>query len=201
MNRKFLTCIALIFIVSIFTVAIAQATPLEEKNNNKFQTFNVLGTFSLMSYFTGDHTYIPSTDNVKKMIIEFDENMFTYDITIGSNTYHLGEDFTYTGHATMVYFDPVFGLPAPYTMLYPSGSRGQYHAMIDYCFDFSTSTIDGTINMQCVANGGGMYINSLSATGDLQNVQIKAEVTGNTFDPQTNIITIFHEGMVSGWPE
>ena len=185
----------------MFTIAIAQATPLEEKNNQKFQTFNVVGTFSLMSYITGDHTYIPSTDNVKKMIIEFDENMFSYDIAIGSHTYHLGTDFAYTGHATFVYFDPVFSLPAPFTMLYPSSSRGHYHAIIDYCFDFSTSTIDGTINMQCVVNQGGMYINSLSATGDLQNVQIKAEVTGNTFDPQTNIITIFHEGIVSGWPE
>lgn len=200
--RMMTLLIGVTLIAVLLLTPFAVATPLTEKNNEKFQSFSVVGTFNFArAYFGGDHYYYPSIDNVKKMVIEFNEQMLTYVITIGGNTYNLGTDFTYTGHATFTYFDPVFTLPAPYTMLYPTSSRGQYHAIIDYSYAFSTSTIQGTINMQCVVNEGGFYINSLSGTGDLQNIQIKAQVTGNIYDSTTYMITIFHDGLVAGWPE
>jgi len=199
--KKLILFVGITLIAFLLLSPLAIAAPLKEKNNDKFQTFSVTGRFSWFSYLTGDHYYVPSTDNVNKAIIEFDENMITYDITIGEHTYHLGTDFTYTGHVKFVYLDPVYTLSAPYTLLYPTSYRGQYHAIIDYCYDFSTSSIDGTINMQCVGSSGGQYISSLSGTGDLQNVQIKAQVTDNDYNPGTYVITIYHSGIISGWPE
>ena len=179
-------------------IALAQATPLTEKNNDKFQTFEVTGSFSMGTVFLGDHQYIPSAEKPNKLVINNDETMLTYDLTVDGQTYKLGKDFTYSGHVTWTFFDPV--MTNPY---YPSSYR-EIHEIVDYTYDFSAvpGGIEGTMNLQAISNAGGIYINSQSGTGDLQNVQIKAQVTGSSGGqtPPYYILIIYHAGLVSDWP-
>ncbi len=202
MNKTAVMVVTLVLLFSLSAVTFAHAVPVKEKNNDKFQTFSVTGTFSFLKFLVGEHMYIPSTDRVNKLFIEFDETMLAYDITIGEQTYHLNKDFKYIGHAIFWYDDPVFNNPR-LGMLYPSGYRGDYHASVDYTFDFSAISggIEGTLTMRALHNAGGDPIVSLAGTGDLRNVQINAEITGNFFDEGTLMLSIFHEGYVSGWPE
>jgi hypothetical protein len=72
---------------------------------------------------------------------------------------------------------------------------------VDYIYDFSAvpGGIEGTLRMQSEITGDGsplvFSINSLSGTGDLQNVQIKA-----TSMPQSGTYNFAHNGIVIGWP-
>ncbi len=201
MKKTAFIALTVTLLMALSMVTMAQAAPLKEKNNDKFQSFSVTGQFSFLKFLTGEHTYIPSEDKVNKLIIQFDESMLKYDITIGDRTYNLNKDFKYTGHAIFWYDDPVFGNLLG--TLYPTGYRGDYHGIVEYTFDFSAvpGGIDGTLNMRAMHNAGGNPINSLTGTGDLQNVQIKAEITGNVFDSVTFKLTINHDGYVSGWPD
>ena len=99
------------------------------------------------------------------------------------------------------FFKPEFN--SPLGILYPSGSRDANH-MVDYTYDFSAfaNGIEGTLNMRAVFNpSGGIAIYSLSGTGDLQNVQIKAAQTGTEVSGGGLVLTVHHGGYVFGWPE
>lgn len=197
MRRKLLTVAMAAFV--ILTVPFVYAVPLGEKNNDKFQTFSTTGTFSIMDMVFGSHEYIPSIDNVNKFVTSWKENMITYTITVGSNIYTLGTDFDHTGYCVETLYDPVFSDPAK-TM--PAGSR-TYKVVVDYTFDFSAypGGIEGTLNMRSVFSQGNGFVNSLSGTGDLQNVQAKEIGLGEIFDPVNLVITVAHAGLVHGWPE
>ncbi len=188
-----------LIVVAMSVIPLASAVPLSEKNNEKFESYSVTGVFSMLTVFNPSaHEFIPSEDNSNKLIISYDEAMVQYNITVNGQTYHLNKDFTYSGHALWVFTDPVMDTP-----YYPASFRSLFEIMT-YTYDFSAVSggIDGTINLRCVANGGGSYINSLSGTGDLQTVQIKAEVTGSNYvDTYPYPLTIYHAGFVSGWPD
>jgi hypothetical protein len=200
MKKKILVVVS-ILILSFSLTPFAFAKPWDPKNNEKFVTFYVEGTFSVAVLDAADFKYIPSFDNVKKMVQTFEESMMTYEITVDGTTYTLADgDFTYSGSGKFVYFDPVFVDPAK--TIVASYSNGVF--FVDYMYDFGDDGVgpDGTISMRYVANKGANNIFSLAGTGDFKNVQIKAtswyflDVT--TIPPTMNI---FHEGLVSGWPE
>ena len=200
MKLKILALATLLLALPILT-AVAQATPLTEKNNDKFQSFGVTATVNAFTWVSAEHQYIPSMDNVNKLVVNGDETFITYDITIGSNTYKLGEDFTYTGHVEFTYYDVTAWMPLPPPYMWPSEYR-ESHTIVDYMFDFSAipGGIDGTLQMRAMDTPGDIeVINSLAGTGDLQNVQIKATISGSTH--VGTIYTITHSGLVSGWPE
>ncbi len=185
--------------IIVVATPLVSAIPLEEKNNDKFQAFSTTGTFSIMDVVFADHKYIPSFDNVNKIAASWEENMLTYTITVGSNSYYLGTDFAHTGYSVETAFDPVFADPAKTKVV----SYRAKETMIDYTFDFSAypGGIEGTLNMRAVFTQGIGFINSLSGTGDLQNVQAKETGLGSSFNPVTKIVTVAHAGLVHGWPE
>ena len=149
-----------------------------------------------------EYKYIPSLTNCEKLTVSYDEIFRACAITIdGTHTYIMGKDFTYTGHVVWTYFEPQFN--GPTGIYWPSSYRGSNH-MVDYTYDFSAfpNGIEGTLNMQAVFNpSGGIAIYSLSGTGDLQNVQIKAAQTGTDLADGGNTLTVHHGGYVFGWPE
>ena len=212
MNRKIKASTVLLVILFMSMIMLAQAVPLKDKNNDKFQTYTVVSTFSLLqnifvNYPTdltirADYNYIPSLDNCQKLTISYDEIFSACSITIdGTHTYVMGQDFTYAGHVIWTFFKPEFN--SPLGILYPSGSRDANH-MVDYTYDFSAfaNGIEGTLNMRAVFNpSGGIAIYSLSGTGDLQNVQIKAAQTGTEVSGGGLVLTVHHGGYVFGWPE
>jgi hypothetical protein len=200
-NRKLLVAVASLFAISIMLTPLAAAKPWNLKNNDKFKTFYVEGSFSVAIIDAGDKRYIPSFDNVKMFIQTFEESMATYEITIDEETYTLADgDFTYSGHAKFVYYNPVFANPEK-TIVESSSHTIDF---VDYMYDFGDdgNGPDGTIKMRYVFNKGANNIFSLAGTGDLRNVNIKANAWFTldylTMPPTMNI---FHEGIVSGWPE
>jgi hypothetical protein len=194
---------ALLLIVSMAYASVAQATNYELKNNSKFEAFSTASSFNIMTWFAGQKEYIPSMEKVNLYKLSWDESFITYDITVGSKTYHLCTDFTYTGHVKYTFHDVEAwstsgGLP-PY--IWPS-EYSNVQAVVDYTYDFSTvpGGLDGTIHMQCIMNNAGKTINSLDSTGDFQNIQIKAVV--DTSPPNQGLTYyLAHHGIVSGWPE
>jgi hypothetical protein len=199
MSRKISVIIIAILIVSMATITGVQAKPWDLKNNDKFETYDMVGTFSLMKIIYSPHEWIPSVDDCAKMTIFVDEqNLWnTYTLTIGTNIYHLGEDFIYTANSQWIFYQPIFTT----NTYWPSGGYSQLHLLVDYKFTFlPASGIEGTINMQAVGNEGGTNINSLSGTDDLQNVQIKATSESSTGPGPSYIMTVHHSGIVSGWP-
>lgn len=200
MNRKIIVFTVLFLTLFMSPIMLAQAVPLKEKNNDKFQDFTEAGSYNALIYYAGaDTTYIPNMDNVNKWIVsvnEVNEVMLTYEIRIGGNTYELGKDFDYTGYSQEIFWDPVFN---PITG-FPTSSRAT-HLVVNYMFDFSAVVggIEGTLMMRAVSQGEhGSTITSLSGTGDLQNVQINAYISnvGNVGP----IISFVHSGLVQGWP-
>ena len=199
MNTKITVFTVLLLTLFMSTIMLAQAVPLKEKNNDKFQDFMEAGSYSILSYVTGDQTYIPSMEKTDKLILSWNEAMLTYEISIDENTYVMGKDFSYTGYAQEIFWDPVFGGTGG--MIFPSDYRAT-HLVVDYMYDFSAfqGGIEGTLMMRAVSQGGrGSIITSLAGTGDLQNVQIKAYVSNGGFIPPVTI-TFEHEGLVQGWP-
>jgi len=199
MDKKIIALIAASVIILMYTTALAQAIPLNETNNDKFQPFYDQGTYNIVAYSAiAVRTYVPSFDQVNKLVVDVDESFLNYAITVGDNTYMLGKDFTYTGHVTQTYFDPVFSNPT--TKIGVASSRFS-SIMVDYTFDFSAyaGSIDGTLNMHAVFAQGNDKLHSLSGTGDLQNVQITGVNLPATI--ALPLITVKHEGTVMGWPD
>ena len=203
MKKTYLVIPILLLTVSMAYASIAQATNYEPKNNDKFQTFTVASSFNIMTWFGGDKEYTPTIEKVNIYHLNWDETFISYDITVGSKTYHLGTDFSYSGHVKYTFHDvtewsTAGGLP-PY--IWPSQDRN-VQAVVDYTYDFSAipGGLEGTINLRCVMNNAGKFINSLDSTVDFQNVQIKAMV-GTSPTNQGPTYFLAHQGIVSGWPE
>jgi hypothetical protein len=194
------------FLLSAFLSAILLSIPLvaaaqtETKNNDKFQTFQVTATEAFSQTMLTEHEYIPSIDNINRLVITIpDEKLLTCTITIDGHTYRLGTDFAYTGMLVYSFNQPVFNNPKV-GLLYPSNSNANT-TKVEYTYDFSAypGGIEGKLNMLGEFTAGGRHINSLSGTGDLQNVQIKAIAIPPTV--VNGIVNINHEGTVIGWPE
>ena len=103
-----LVIVASLLVLSMTLTPFALAKPWSTRNNDKFQTFDVEATFDFMDVMLGDHQYIPSRENVKKLIITWEEDVDTYEIKVGDNYYYLSDDFAYSGTATWIFYDPVF---------------------------------------------------------------------------------------------
>ena len=203
MNRKMIFA-PLIILLMLFAVAPALATQpkvWDLKNNDKFETFTVKIKSSSSASIGGDWQYIPSQEDPEKIVVSWNEVITLLEITIdGVHVYKIGTDFTYTGRATIVLYDPVINPPTPPVVVYSLIPNARMvHMKIDYTYDFSAvpEGLEGTLRMQAILTGDGsplaLSINSLSGTGDLQNVMIKAtSISGSP---------IIHTGIVSGWPE
>ena len=202
MNRKIPLIITALSAVLLATPLVSAVPWTYPKNNEKFQEYQAVGTFSVLDMVSGDHEYIPSFEKVNKLIISFDEPHLTHEITVGGNTYQLGTDFLMTDCLTIaVFYEPVFDDPAKLYPIMPDGYRFE-HNLVYWTIDFSAipGGIEGTLRMQLVAtNEENRFINSLAGTGDLKNVQIKATASVS-FDPPLTLRAL-HVGIVSGWPE
>ena len=201
--KKKIPVIVLALSVGLLVTPLVSAVPWTyPKNNEKFQEFEGIGTFSVLDILNGEHKYIPSFEKVNKLIISWTEPHLTYQITVDGNTYYLGTDFLMTECLTVaVFYDPVFDDPAKLYPVMEDGYRVE-HDFVYWTFDFSAfpGGIEGTLRMQLVGLGmKNRFINSLAGTGDLKNVQIKATPT-LTFTPPITL-NAFHTGRVSGWPD
>jgi hypothetical protein len=201
-NRKIPLIITALSAVLLATPLVSAVPWIYPKNNEKFQAYQAVGTFSVLDMVFGDHEYIPSFEKVNKLIISFDEPHLTHEITVGGNTYQLGTDFLMTDCLTnAVFCEPVFDDPAKLLPIIPDGYRFE-HDLVYWTIDFSAipGGIEGTLRMQLVAtNEENTFINNLAGTGDLQNVQIKATASVSYVPPLT--LSALHVGIVSGWPE
>jgi hypothetical protein len=201
-NRKSLFTVLALSAVFLATPLVSAVPWTYPKNNEKFQAYQAVGTFSILDIVSGNHKYIPSFEKVNKLIISFDEPHQTHEITVGGNTYQLGTDFLMTDCLTIaVFYDPVFDDPAKLYPTMPDGYRFE-HNLVYWTIDFSAipGGIEGELRMKLVATGEeNRLINSLSGTGDLQNVQIKATASLSFTPPFT--LNALHIGTVSGWPE
>jgi len=202
--KKTVTVIALALLaVAMLATPLVSAVPLKEKNNDKFESFHVDFLVSAVTFLQGEHNFIPSMDNVNILTIDGPEAFISYDITVGSKTYHMGEDFIYTGHFEYTFYDVTAWLTIPNVLppyVWPSEYRAR-HFVVDYMYEFlPASGIEGTIQLRAVANQRGiMYINSLAGTGDLGSVQIKAFVSSEVQLPNS-VYFATHDGTVIGWP-
>ena len=197
MKKKILGIfVSLLVVVMLVATPLVSAVPLGEPNNDKFQTWHDVGTYSAIGGNAPVLTYIPSPEKVNKLVLDLDETMLTYEITVGSNTYYLGTDFAYTGHVKFTFYKPVWTGPGLLPTQYKSDLL-----QVTYMFDFSAylGGIEGVLNMRAVFTKGSDRIRSLSGTGDLQNVQ--AQLLNLPVAPSFPIVTIEHGGMVSGWPD
>ena len=110
LNRKIIVTLVALMAIAMLATPLVSAFPLKEKNNDKFQSYYDTGTYNAIAEIMGAQvTYIPSFDQVNKIVVEMDEVFVAYEITVGgSKTYSLGTDFAYEGHVIVTYFDPVF---------------------------------------------------------------------------------------------
>jgi hypothetical protein len=206
MNRKSLV-IAFVLLSAILLVSPLIGTVAAhntERHNDKFQTYEVKATYSFVNVILADHKYYPSAENVKKLVINWDQTLLTCEIKVGEMTYTLGRDFTFTSSkAVIVFYDPVFDPTTDPTKLYPISYRS-FSYRVDYKYDFSAvpGGLDGTIRMRATGKDDVTSVRSLAGTGDFRNVEIKATKisAGDTFDPVTFVVGYVHEGCVSGWP-
>ncbi len=191
---------SLFLLLTLSTIALANAVPGVEKNNDKFQPYSDRATSSFLGVLLADHEYIPSNESINRLIINQDETFMSYNVTVNGRTYHLGKDFAYTGHAVYTFNKPVFNLSSSLKLLYPVESQTQT-TVVNYMFDFSAFSggIEGTLQFRAEFTQGGQFINSLAGTGDLRNVQVKA--TNNPPSLKGLILTISHTGTVQGWPD
>ena len=94
MNREILlTVLALAFV--LLATPFVSAVPGAPKNNSKFQTWHYekAVNFGLDIIVGGEHVYIPSFEEVNRLVISSDAGFLSYEITVGSNTYYQGVDF------------------------------------------------------------------------------------------------------------
>jgi len=193
--RKTLLIATVLLIIAILATPLAVAKPWQEKNNDKFQTFEVALVPNVANIMAAaaNPTYIPSEDNPNKIIYSWvEEPMVAYTINVGSNTYNLGTDFEYTGVAVLTQIGAPF-TPNPALFDILMGSK-QRMFRVDYMYDFSAvpGGLEGTLTMLAItAEDGVMHIRSTRGTGDLQNVQIQATSPGG----------FAHLGIVQGWPD
>jgi hypothetical protein len=165
--------------------------------------WNVDGSFSFVDMLRANHTYVPAdkiANPVQKLTISWDIKMITSDIKVGGVTYSLGKDFTYTGRAEFIFYNPSFANPA-LGYLYPSGFSRE-EGTLNYMYNFSAvpGGLEGTLSMLNVMDevtGSGV---SVGGTGDFKNVEVKA-TSYNWFDAANLVINVYHDGMVSGWPK
>ncbi|HIJ08655.1 TPA: hypothetical protein HA274_04865, partial [Candidatus Bathyarchaeota archaeon] len=165
--KKTIMIIAVVLLaMAILATPLVSASPIKDRNNDKFQTFAVSASFNIVSWLTAPHEFIPSEDNVNKYEMNFDEKFITYDITVGSKTYHLGTDFTYAGHVKYTFYDVTAWEALPPPLMWPDEYRS-VQVRVDYVFDFSAvdGGLDGTIHMLAIMNNAGKIINSLDGTG------------------------------------
>ena len=206
MKKTVLVIAVTLFAVAMLATPLVTAVPLKEKNNDKFLPFHVDLVVSGAVFVAGEHNFIPSMDKVNKLTVDGPETFIKYDIKVGSTTYKQNVDFIYTGSFEYVFYDVtawwiIPGVLDEYDWPAPDGYRAR-HFTVDYSLEFlPVSGIEGTIQMKAVsASRGWMTINSLSGTGDLQNVQIKAVVSGEGPAAIQGVYWGTHDGTVTGWP-
>ena len=198
MNKKVLTFAVLLLILPTITTTFVYAAPWVEKNNDKFQTFETTGTFNVfLAGASATRTYIPSFDNVEKMIIAWSENFITFEIKVGEKTYQLHTHFEVSGFSEHTYWKPVFAVTDTAKSVPVASSAS--HTTAKYTFTFkAASGLDGSFSIQTTVNEGNHRTTSLSGTGDFKNVQIQATVGQSMALP---MITLTNDGLVIGWPE
>jgi hypothetical protein len=195
--------LTLILVIVLLSCPLVTAAPLKDKSNDNFQTFHVTFTCNALTWVGGTHEYYPSFEKANRVTISGSETMLTYDITVGTETYHLGTDFIYTGHFQYVFFDVTqWNNYGSYGIWPKTGYFRERQLTVDYSYEFlPASELDGTIYFRAVAVEGhyGMMIASLYGTGDFEDVQIRATNGGEgNVGP---IYTVYHDGWVIGWPE
>jgi hypothetical protein len=200
-KRKLLVLVLALTLVLLATPLVSAFPWTKPKNNEKFQTWEAVGSFKFGYIMQGDHQYIPSIEKINKAIITFTNPHDTHEITVNGYTYELCTDFLYTeGLCIMTFFDPVYEDPS--NPLFSSENRATT-MRVYWTYDFSAipGEIEGTLRMQIVGyQHGDNFVNSLAGTGDLRNVQVKAAASsGFTMPPPT--ITTLHAGTVIGWPD
>jgi len=164
---------------------------------------SVDSTFSITDVLRGNHTYVPAdkaANPVQKLYISYDENFLTCDIKVGGVTYSLGKDFTYTGHADLLYYSPSFANPT-LGYLFPSVYSGD-ESTINYMYNFSAipGGLEGTLSMLATMKDDVVSIVSVGGTSDFMNVQVKATASPQWVETSKLIDHISHNGAVSGWP-
>ena len=114
-----------------------------EKNNPKFQSFDVTAT--LLGGTNQGQRYVPSEDAPNIVFLTADEVMENYQITIdGTRTYIQDIHFTYNGHLTWTLYAPELPLAVP---PYLTTCR-MITLDVKYSYTFlPASGIEGTINM------------------------------------------------------
>jgi len=195
MNKKILVSFTAFLIVAMMLTPLALANSWDPKNNDKFQSFDTVFTFGPGSNYV--NIFNPFEEVPNKVVQTYDENMLTYTITVGVNSYEFGTDFVYDGQVALTIWDPEvpLAIPAFYTPCRKMAITVKY----TYTF-LPASGIEGTIKMLAISKGetvadlmapGAMQITSLQGTDSLQNINIKATGGGG----------LTHTGIVSGWPE
>jgi hypothetical protein len=155
MNRKLILAplIVSLMLLAVAPVMASQPKSWTEKNNDKFETFQVLGRGSFSAALTGDWEYIPSLEKCNKVVVSWDEVFTAMQIMVDGHTYVMGADFTYKGRDTMIFYDPVFPSPPPVIPFLITGRM--MHSQIDYEYTFNTASIKGTLRMQAIIAGQG----------------------------------------------
>jgi hypothetical protein len=200
MNRKMILAplIILLMLLSVPSLMTSEAKVWTEKNNDKFQTFYSAGKINAGTAIgSAERIYVPSFDNVEKMISIWSESFISFEIKVGEKTYKLHTDFEASGSSEHIYWDPVFGA-SDINKVFPVASRAS-HTGGKYTFDFlQASGLEGSFSIQTIVNEGNHRTTSLSGTGDFRNVQIQATVSQIQARP---FLTILNDGLVIGWPE
>lgn len=195
MNKKILVSLVVLLILSISLTPLAFAKTWMEKNNEKFEVFQV----DLATVLEPANTMVVGPEDApNKIMFSRVEEMTLYEITVGSKTYSLAEGhFQYDGFIVYTVWDPVLPVAIPWILT--PGRQVLFDVKYMYTF-LPASGIEGAIEMHAIGSGesladvftpGTMIITSQQGTGDLQNVNIKA--SGGAVHG--------HEGLVSGWPD
>jgi hypothetical protein len=201
MKRKILLTVLALAVVLLATPLVSAVPWTYPKNNEKFEEFGVTyGLDFINTIIPATYAAIAEMDNPNKVVVSYEEVAVSYEIRVGEagpdqRIYTLGDDFEYSGVATLTVFDPIL----PYNPAYVFLLGRMAHMRVDYMYDFGDDDegLDGTINLVALWTGGEYLakagkITSIKCTGDFQNVQIQAA-------PDVGSPT--HIGVVSGWPE
>ena len=126
--------------------------------------------------------------------------MLFYEITVDGKTYDL-DDFTYTGTATLTWYDPVFDGTPPLGI----GDYSFMHAVWRITYDFGDDDVglDGTITVNAISSSReGMHLFSTKCTGDFKNVNMQVTQGGAPeIELPPGMVGFTHTGVVKGWPE
>jgi hypothetical protein len=200
MNKR-MVVITSLFAIFIMAVPMVSAVPWDRKPNKlKWEDYDVVAYFSVMDIALAPFEYVPSSDNVKKAIKTWEENMLFYEITVDGKTYDL-DDFDYIGTATLIYYDPVFLDPDTKTQI---DSYSFMHAVWNIKYDFGDDGVglDGEINVNAIVSSReGMHLFSKECTGDFKNVNIQATQGDDPELVELPLVNFAHIGVVKGWPE